>query len=403
MTSTSIDASTRCDDINEHDLLCRTKSEERPPRSPYDPHFLSRQKYDFFEPSGPGDSKSQFGTHTRHLSQDSATSFRTIDASLSQMSRDSGASGVHFSEQISFSSQPDSTMTEMGYDQSYSTHSLPRQRCNRHRPEFRSLPRRVEAYHYPNQSLFHLPPNMDDNDGSRQSSLESLGHKEEDSLDTPRIYENLVSLRHQRQMLDTTARPIRAFEEQCSGCESDTEQEIFIDFKPQVKPGVDSLRPTKKTLHKQISEGGKLPSDVQQQNTTSMVSASEEDLKTSENDEDDRLIADHRYCYRNIPIKDEGICDPKQILTPTQDESVLRLRREAFRKRSISTEGGSMDELSNCVVLPPKISTPTSPCLSVKAHSDFPSSDSLATDWTRDNSDGIWNESQATVLHANPR
>lgn len=83
-------------------------------------------------------------------------------------------------------------------------------------------------------------------------------------------------------------------------------------------------------------------------------------------------------------------------------DSSLRNKREAFRKRSISLEDPSIiDEFEN--VSTPIKSLPPSPGLddlSVRNHSTYPSTDSLANDATRDHSDGIWNESQATVLQA---
>lgn len=409
-TSNCVDASIRPDVTSGHETLCRTQSEE-PPRSPYDPQFLSRQHE--FDTSQCGSIQSEMinrtcSSHTRNLSQDSANSFRT-DISLSQVSRESGGSTVHFSEQLTFS-RPDSTLTESEqWDQSYSTHSLPRQRCNRHRPEFRSLPRRTEPYHYnhPTRSTLQLT----DDYNSCQSSINSIDQNdEEESLGSPRIYENIAALRYMRQMetlprrrssIHSSTRPVLITDDPCTLCTTSVEQEIFIDFKPQISY-VPSPRSTKKTLQKQMSEG-KLPSDSHfdvHSVGTSMASASEEDLKTPD---DDVRHKSERYFYRNEPIKDEGICDTKQLLTPSQEESVLKLRREAFRKRSLSTDGGSMDDMSAFVPAPNKLSTPTSPCLSAKAHSDFPSNDSLATDWTRDNSDGIWNESQATVLNADPR
>lgn len=407
-TSTYVDASTRTDPVSGHDSLCRTQSEE-PPRSPYDPQFISRQHYDFDASHCESTQSETFNRkcpHTRNLSQDSANSMRT-DVSLSQVSRESGGSTVHFSEQLTFS-RPGSTMTEPEqWDQSYSTHSLPRQRCNRHRPEFRSLPRRTEPYHYRHPTNHHFQ--MTDSYNSIQSSNNSVNnHDDEESLDSPRIYENIESLKRQmetlqrrRSSIHSSTRPVLIADEPCSACASDVEQEIIIDFKPQISH-LPSPRPLKKTLHKQMSEG-KLPSDTHFDVHTiasSMGSASEEDLKTPNEDDPPKI---ERYSYRNQPIKDEGICDHKQLLTPSQEDSVSKIRRDAFRKRSLSTEEGSMDDLSTHGPVLHKLSTPTSPCFSAKAHSDFPSNDSLSTDWTRDNSDGIWNESQATVLNADPR
>ncbi|KAI4499382.1 hypothetical protein M0802_005642 [Mischocyttarus mexicanus] len=116
------------------------------------------------------------------------------------------------------------------------------------------------------------------------------------------------------------------------------------------------------------------------------------------------------------------------------------IRRGLFRKRSVSLEDGVQGPLSGDFMLPrslptsptsptssaprrmpqsPKDETPlihglshvrricipgilsrTSPVTGIIGTSPFASSDSLANDITRDHSDGIWNESQATVLQA---
>lgn len=416
MATANVDTSTRTDD--HHDPLCRTQSEE-PPRSPYDSQFLTRQNYDFDFMSQHSLASNQYDSmhgdvvptknscHTRNLSQDSAASFKTIDVSLSQVSREScGTSSVHFSEHLTFS-RPDSTSTDFGFDPCYATNSLPRQqRCDRrHRPEFRSLPRRSDASNFPHQHGFRSRHEYN----SRNSSID------DDDVQS-QLYENTVDLnrsirmqqknnstllRRRSSVHSTSSRRIITTDETCSICDSDTEQEIFIDFKPQIKND-KSPRPTRKTFKKQMSEGEILFDSRSDELgvATSVASASEEDLKTPDNEVPPST---ERYSYRNAPIKDEGICDPNQLLTPVSDEVMLRHRRETFRKRSISTDDGSIDEPSTFVTLPTKISSPSSPCLSVKVCSNYPSSDSLATDCTRDNSDGIWNESQATVLHADPR
>ncbi|XP_043279271.1 uncharacterized protein [Venturia canescens] len=103
------------------------------------------------------------------------------------------------------------------------------------------------------------------------------------------------------------------------------------------------------------------------------------------------------------------------------------IRRGLFRKRSISLEDGVQDFQSNDFILPRSLPTsPTSPTASpgqpsivhsspkyerirpsflrtsaivvAAPSSPFASSDSLTNDATKDHSDGIWNESQATVL-----
>ncbi|XP_043471247.1 uncharacterized protein LOC122504277 isoform X1 [Leptopilina heterotoma] len=101
------------------------------------------------------------------------------------------------------------------------------------------------------------------------------------------------------------------------------------------------------------------------------------------------------------------------------------IRRGLFRKRSVSLEDGVQGICSSEILFPRSLPTsPTSPTVipapsrviqisreetsnrnflrtgRVGLLSPFASSDSLANDGTRDHSDGIWNESQATVLQA---
>lgn len=220
------------------------------------------------------------------------------------------------------------------------------------------------------------------------------------------------------------------------------EKEIFIDFKPRISP-VTSPRSRKKRLQKTLSEGEIL---IDQRHFSELsadafhhpiASASEEDLKTPIDDDDDdassaaSAATKLMYSYRNAPIKDEGICDKNHLLKlPRDDDDTtvgVRTRREAFRKRSISLEDPSIllddDEDASTAInamssstittvqvhTPAKSASPPSPSscgvdgLSIRGHSDFPSTDSLANDLTRDHSDSIWNESQATVLQADPR
>lgn len=197
-----------------------------------------------------------------------------------------------------------------------------------------------------------------------------------------------------------------------------------------------------------------------------MASASEKDLKTTEAETTAHPRTD-AYEYRDEPIVDEGVCEKCAPPPTAQQAAQVSLpataaaandRRQAFRKRSLSMEGSATpttatttaseadddddrdnanDEAENndtvCATrskhpnLPnPRIShhgittdgtnkvqhtksrSPPSPFmdeLSVvsRAQSNFPSTDSLANDLTRDHSDGIWNESQATVLQADRR
>lgn len=204
-------------------------------------------------------------------------------------------------------------------------------------------------------------------------------------------------------------------EEYCSTCESSEsednskhEKEIFIDFKPRLSP-LPSPRHRRKRLQKTMSDGEILyekrrDSIAIDEMAAPLTSTSEEDLKTKE------IQRNNAYLYSNIPIKDEGICDKNNLLKlPSEREANVRHRREAFRKRSISLEEPMVDdgtdndnEAKKSIVK----SGPPSPSFIERAEKDistFPSSDSLANDLTRDHSDGIWNESQATVLQIDSR
>ncbi|XP_062705676.1 uncharacterized protein LOC109409200 isoform X4 [Aedes albopictus] len=196
-------------------------------------------------------------------------------------------------------------------------------------------------------------------------------------------------------------------DESCSTCESESEkddkeeQEIFIDFKPRISPVPSPSAVKKKKLQKTLSEGEILldrkktkPSD---QAPTSAISASEEDLKSP-------VVDPHKDAnlqFSETPIKDEGIF----IGGPGPGDADRR--KESFRKRSVSLddptsmeeEKGLLEELEADSKDDRTATAPPSPSrderLSIKSHSPFHSSESLAT---RDNSDGIWNESQATIM-----
>lgn len=186
-------------------------------------------------------------------------------------------------------------------------------------------------------------------------------------------------------------------EEYCSTCDSESdskqEKEIFIDFKPRMSP-VPSPRGRRKRLQKAMSEGEILFDKRREigDEEIPITSTSEEDLKPKQS-------GDGAYLYSNVPIKDEGICIKNHLLKLPADRDIMKHRRDAFRKRSISLEAGAAEDGESDESKPTK-SIPSSPCLDEKTKdiSTFPSSDSLANDLTRDHSDGNWNESQATVL-----
>lgn len=247
---------------------------------------------------------------------------------------------------------------------------------------------------------------------------------------------------------------------------NESEKEIFIDFKPRISPAVSPRRlqqqhHRRKRLQKQLSEGELIHQQRQEMaNNTknrllAMASASEKDLKASEA-ETATQPRTGAYEYRDQPIVDEGVCE--KCAPPTAGQAAAAAaaaaneRRQAFRKRSVSMEGSAVgagsatpttttttgseadddderdmangdgavrskqthvnqrhEKAEETHKVPhTKPRSPPSPFmdeLSVvsRAQSNYPSTDSLANDLTRDHSDGIWNESQATVLHADRR
>lgn len=407
-------------------------------------------------------------THSRNLSQDSATSYRSVDISLSKQSQDSVS--MNFLHDNPPSTRPTSreTCDEINLIQElepcYETNSLPRQKCIHHKPEFHtySLPRPDNHHHHHHSHMHHdQQSTVHDAQRSRTESVEMhLGKtilkrasiSRESSTDSNQrhelaarryshgTYENIAA--YKRPIYPTTstdsggpplthtlARRRLSYqqsrnvpsEELCSTCESESdskEKEIFIDFKPRISP-VPSPRSKKKRLQKTLSEGEILFDKRREMGDgMPMASASEEELKSS-----DALAKGNKgsYFYSNVPIKDEGIFDTKHLLK-LPGNGGLRNKREAFRKRSISLEDPALDTIIGSVPIAGENaentsepvqngqviekSAPPSPCpdeLSAKGYSTFPSTDSLANDLTRDISDGIWNESQATVLQAEPR
>lgn len=207
-------------------------------------------------------------------------------------------------------------------------------------------------------------------------------------------------------------------DEYCSTCESDSddeskiEKEIFIDFKPSVAPLRNAYAQGNATrLQKTMSEGEimyeKRRSEINHNDIPIVSSTSEEELKVPDIDNMGGG-GKERYTYSAFPIKDESICDKKQFLKLPKNGKPIegggKIRREIFRKRSISLEQSQFDESSGGDnpsagegAGGSKLASP------IKNISAFASSDSLANDLTRDHSDGNWNESQVTVLQVDPR
>ncbi|XP_041450683.1 uncharacterized protein LOC111080405 isoform X2 [Drosophila obscura] len=228
-------------------------------------------------------------------------------------------------------------------------------------------------------------------------------------------------------------------EPQAGGIRRD-EQEIFIDFKPHVSP---KPSPKLQLKHRKQHKAEIAMRKMQQQRLAQAAALtlpklksvevelvpSDEDENEDEDEEQDqdpdqdqddeeeaesernRTENDHPEdedpIYENIipcgcKVEPPPPLPPPLILEDIQD------KRSQFRKRSVSLDD---DYAAAAGIFPapgpgPGLrlpSTPASPCreeLLLANVSTYPSSDSLANDTTRDHSDGIWNESQVTVLTA---
>lgn len=370
-------------------------------------------------------------THSRNLSQDSATTFRSME-----QSQDSASLSMMFAHESL--ATPRQVVAFDSFDsnsqRAYESHSLPRRKCVHHSEEYQthSLPRRDLAQHY--RDYYQQSESFESS--SRDDRLDTLDMlSREPSLDSNVVFHDPMKRRYscgvaecQRMMSSNVIHEVGHLvrrnstnnfyqqpqngeetpsDEMCSTCESETEseeeddkqeKEIFIDFKPRISP-VPSPRSRKKKLQKTLSEGEILLEKRREgitDDVTQLSAASEEDITLT-----DRHLKPP-YMYSNVPIKDEGICDKNNLLK--LPEGGIRNRREAFRKRSISLEEQTGDEDASESSKPAK-SGPPSPCLDEKCNknmSAFPSSDSLVNDSAREHSDGNWNESQATVLLAEP-
>lgn len=461
----------------------RTQSEE-PPRSPFETndshgksfhtHFdlqsrTSSRQSELETSRSDLHSENLLLSHSRNLSQDSATSYRSID--MTTTSKDSVS--MMFGHEHMVPSRVSSRETTVdfldnGTHGSFESNSLPRRKCAYHADEYQtnSLPRN-DRHHYRNFYQQHQSESVESN--TFRDDISSINDflSRENSMDSNQQAQELIKRRYScgvQEMLSAKSRALvhaaangtailfrrnsennfyhhssqqcdghgvddedddddddddngSDSDEYCSTCESEEsgdsqqehepqEKEIFIDFKPRLSP-TPSSRGHKKKLQKTLSEGEILMEKRRdtidgEDVVVAAISASEEDLKRG------ACLLKGSYLYSNIPIKDEGICDKKNLLAlPGEaDGNNIRNRREAFRKRSISLEEGTGDDEA-CDISKTGKSGQASPCqedrLSCKSITEFPSSDSLVNDSTRDHSDGgIWNESQATVLQVEP-
>lgn len=421
--------------------MFRTQSEE--PRSPFDFHGTMHNKSVFtnFDAYSRASSRqsdletsksdiflSDILTHSRNLSQDSATTTggRSFDFSASKESVSIIENLKHANHGGCFEFIENAT--QLPFD----SNSLPRRKCAYHAEDYQthSLPRRDVNKHL--REVYKI----DSSDTDRSSfdmnrfrahgtfSIESAMGSNQNIADTMKRRYSCGLQETMRHLNQTDLEDLQALvrrnstntfyhvhhhsdeedeseesEEYCSTCESESdskqEKEIFIDFKPQMSP-VPSPRGRRKRLQKAMSEGEILFDKRREigSDEVPVTSTSEEDLKLKE-------IEDSGYLYSNVPIKDEGICMKSNLLKLPHEKGVKN-RRDAFRKRSISLEESGPDDGEGDEK--PAKSIPSSPGLDDKSKdiSTFPSSDSLANDLTRDHSDGNWNESQATVLQIEP-
>jgi hypothetical protein len=371
-------------------------------------------------------------THSRNgsnQSQDSTVSFRSIDLLSSRASQESASyyqdmlmtvhdqalrRGSHtlstepyFDERVIEQHQQQQQQQHISNGFAYGMHSLPRKNCVHHQHDqfhSHSLPRRDHQHHHSHMhdtrrmsayipQEHHIVP--------RRFSYAVVTHDPMQSIQLykPPSFYPQPSVKPDEEL-------VRSDESCLSGesgeeDEADEEQEIFIDFKPRISPVPSPKLVTtkKKKLVKTLSEGEILVDRQKDRMDQQAIgaSASEEDLKVMEVERS----LDHLH-YTHAPIQDEDVCKPdilKQV-TPMNGGT----KREAFRKRSVSLEDPAAD-LQPVKKLSFAKSAPPSPCLeelSVPTHSAFPSSDSLTNNESaaKDHSDGIWNESQCTVLRA---
>ncbi|XP_034947163.1 uncharacterized protein [Chelonus insularis] len=210
------------------------------------------------------------------------------------------------------------------------------------------------------------------------------------------------------------------------------EKEILIDFKPA------PVSPDARAMLKQMPMVWKRPITLQKTLSDGEIRVERRELV----DEAGAPSYPHT-CRRNYFDPWRTVRPPVQFSSTPDDLSLLRtctptdehheeefheniIRRGLFRKRSVSLEDGVQELTSGDFSLPRSLPTsPTSPTAHQASRkieenprfeirrpsflrtfpvigpvSPFASSDSLTNDVTKDHSDGIWNESQATVLQA---
>ncbi|KAH8281958.1 hypothetical protein KR054_004376 [Drosophila jambulina] len=175
--------------------------------------------------------------------------------------------------------------------------------------------------------------------------------------------------------------------------------------KPKPQPPQPQALPVEVEVRKVGLEPSDDDDDEEEEEEEEEEASEPEREELDEEEIDEKLDLDHpedeEPLYENITP-----CNCK-VEPQHSDLEDLQDKRSQFRKRSVSLDdddtAGAPPPSASGLRLP---STPASPCredLLLANVSTYPSSDSLANDNTRDHSDGIWNESQVTVLTAEQR
>ncbi|XP_068151483.1 uncharacterized protein [Drosophila tropicalis] len=208
------------------------------------------------------------------------------------------------------------------------------------------------------------------------------------------------------------------------------EEEIFIDFKPHVSPKPSPKIQIKhrkqhkaeiamrKMQQQRMAQAAALtlpklkpqPVEIEVRKVEHRASENHQEYDEEEDDEDEEdedeeqeEEDEERQQQNEIDNEEEPLYEN---ITPVAPITNLVDKRSQFRKRSVSLDDADHPSV-NIMALPPIIGGSPSrdeheqqDLLMLANVSTYPSSDSLANDNTRDHSDGIWNESQVTVLTA---
>lgn len=214
------------------------------------------------------------------------------------------------------------------------------------------------------------------------------------------------------------------------------EQEIFIDFKPHVSPKPSPKQQLKhrkqhkaeiamrKMQQQRLAQAAALtlpklkqqPAEKESRKSEMAHSDEEEDDEEEEENEEEEEADGEQAHPEHEPDSEQHQADDDEPLYENITPCSCKMepaapevldKRTQFRKRSVSLDDDYTAETAVCPAPGLRLpSTPASPCrdeLLLANASTYPSSDSLANDNTRDHSDGIWNESQVTVLTAEQR